>query len=184
MTALAGVLMVVQVFAWDEPTQAPPGGNAPAPLNVSSIGQTKAGGLLLNTAGADNGLLVDKGNVGIGTLNPLQKLHVVGGKAQADDFCLNSDPAKCLSGSGGGGGGGVGQKMCIASHSGDNWFVTMQVPSSWTIADCKKTVNMSAHPFNAANRYQVGCVFANSVSVGPIVSQSGNAAAPSPNCGW
>jgi hypothetical protein len=35
------------VFAWVEPTQAPPGGNAPAPINVGSTAQTKTGNLTL-----------------------------------------------------------------------------------------------------------------------------------------
>jgi len=66
------------VFAWTEPTQAPPGGNVPAPLNVGSAGQSKAGGLILNTGGAATGLIVQYGNVGIGTTAPTQKLDVNG----------------------------------------------------------------------------------------------------------
>ena len=66
------------VFAWTEPTQAPPGGNVPAPLNVGPAGQSKAGGLILNTGEAATGLIVQHGNVGIGTTNPGQKLDVAG----------------------------------------------------------------------------------------------------------
>jgi hypothetical protein len=57
-------------LAWTEPAGAPPGNNVPAPLNVSNQGQSKSGGLILNTGGALTGLIVNKGNVGIGTLNP------------------------------------------------------------------------------------------------------------------
>jgi len=35
------------VLAWTEPSQAPPGGNVPAPINVGSTAQTKAGNLTL-----------------------------------------------------------------------------------------------------------------------------------------
>ena len=52
------------------PTQDPPGGNVPAPLNVGLIGQYKSGGLILNTGGATTGLIVSQGNVGIGTTDP------------------------------------------------------------------------------------------------------------------
>ena len=45
--------------------------------------------------------LTVQGSVGIGTVSPAQKLQVSGGKAQADDFCLNSPTDKCLSSSGG-----------------------------------------------------------------------------------
>lgn len=64
--------------AFTQPTQTPPGGNVSAPLNISSLGQSKAGGLILNTGGAVYGLIVENGFVGIGTLNPEKKLHVVG----------------------------------------------------------------------------------------------------------
>jgi len=56
---ILGILDFVLIgFAWQNPTQAPPGGNLAEPLNVSSITQTKAGSLNI------------MGNVGIGTTNP------------------------------------------------------------------------------------------------------------------
>ncbi len=68
----------VAVAAWTEPTVAPTSGNAPAPLDVSATGQTKVGGLILNTGGATNGLIVSAGNVGIGTTTPTNRLEVNG----------------------------------------------------------------------------------------------------------
>jgi hypothetical protein len=64
------------VFGFIEPTQTPPLSNVPTPLNTGSTGQSKAGGLILNTGGAVNGLIVDKGNVGIGIVNPPSLLSV------------------------------------------------------------------------------------------------------------
>lgn len=64
--------------AWAEPSLDPPGGNIPAPLNTGTFGQSKSGGLILNTGGAGIGLIVDQGNVGIGTQTPVYKLDVVG----------------------------------------------------------------------------------------------------------
>ncbi|MEX2145263.1 MAG: hypothetical protein WD712_02745, partial [Candidatus Spechtbacterales bacterium] len=52
--------------------------NTSTPLNVSGTGQTKTGGLTLNTAGAPYGLIVSSGRVGIGTTTPSQTLHVNG----------------------------------------------------------------------------------------------------------
>ncbi|OGZ23897.1 MAG: hypothetical protein A2896_03050 [Candidatus Nealsonbacteria bacterium RIFCSPLOWO2_01_FULL_43_32] len=54
-------LAAFYVVAWQEPTQAPPGGNVAAPLNISNVGQSKEGGLILNTGGAEYGLIVDEG---------------------------------------------------------------------------------------------------------------------------
>lgn len=82
MSFLVGYL----VLAWTEPTTTPPGGNVPAPLNVGNVGQSKVGGLILNTGGAPIGLIVDKGNVGIGITNPGEKLDVQGGGVKIGNF--------------------------------------------------------------------------------------------------
>ena len=63
---------------WAPPTDAPPANNVAAPLNTSSTGQAKEGGLIINTTGAaSNGLIVQNGNTGLGTIAPgANKLHV------------------------------------------------------------------------------------------------------------
>ena len=71
------------VRAWTEPSASPPGGNLGAPINAGGNGQMKEGPLGVNSNG-------------LGIL-PLQLGLDVGGKAQADDFCLRSDSTKCLS---------------------------------------------------------------------------------------
>jgi len=88
------------VVAWEEPAGSPPGGNVPAPLNTSSQAQEKVGGLLLNTGGYPNGLIVDQGNVGIGTTSPNQKLDVSGSIVASGTIC---DSTGCI----GAGGGGI-----------------------------------------------------------------------------
>lgn len=70
-------------LGWTEPTVAPPGGTVNVPINVGNIGQSKAGGLILNTGGAANGLIVQSGFVGIGTTSPVGKLDVRGGAVMA-----------------------------------------------------------------------------------------------------
>jgi hypothetical protein len=77
------------IIAWTEPTVAPPGANVPAPLNVGPVHQTRVGpltiqaGLLLNTGNATTGLIVQHGNVGIGTVAPGARLDVQGGNIRA-----------------------------------------------------------------------------------------------------
>ena len=71
-------LTVTYVLAWTGPPGNPPTPNADAPITVSGTGQTKAGGLWLNTNGAPFGLIVDKGYVGIGTTTPNNLLQVSG----------------------------------------------------------------------------------------------------------
>lgn len=71
-------LISFYILAWQEPTQAPPGGNVPAPLHTGAAGQAKAGGLILNTGGASIGLIVQAGDVGIGTTAPGARLDVRG----------------------------------------------------------------------------------------------------------
>ena len=69
----------LQTFAvYTPPTAPPPQADAYAPLNTGPTAQIKAGGLLLNTGGALNGLIVREGNVGIGMVSPQVKLDVAG----------------------------------------------------------------------------------------------------------
>lgn len=84
-------ILAFAVFAWQEPSQAPPGGNAPAPLNVGPTGQSKEGGLILNTGNATTGLIVDKGRVGIGTTIPAKLLHIFGGLFGNDAYPVKID---------------------------------------------------------------------------------------------
>ncbi len=75
----AFLLVVVFTWAWVEPTQAPPNGNVPAPINVGPTGQAKRGNMMLNTDGLlEYGLLIPYGKVGIGTTTPAAKLDVAG----------------------------------------------------------------------------------------------------------
>ena len=57
-------------LGWTNPTANPPSGNVYTPINTGPVGQSKEGGLIVNTGGASNGLVVQTGNVGIGTTNP------------------------------------------------------------------------------------------------------------------
>ena len=66
------------VWGFTEPTQTPPLNNVAPPLDTSTTGQIKAGGLLLNSSGAPNGLIIQLGNVGIGTTTPVQTLGIQG----------------------------------------------------------------------------------------------------------
>ncbi|MDO8742701.1 MAG: hypothetical protein Q7J45_04220, partial [bacterium] len=69
----------LQTYAvFTPPTTTPPNADAYAPLNTSPTAQAKTGGLLLNTGGATNGLIVQSGKVGIGTASPSQELSVNG----------------------------------------------------------------------------------------------------------
>lgn len=81
---------------WSGPTQSPPNGNAATPLNITSTAQTKAGGLLLNSGGAANGLIVQLGNSGFATTAPSARLSVTGagtgtGRALAVANSSNAD---------------------------------------------------------------------------------------------
>jgi hypothetical protein len=66
------------ILAWAPPGASPPASNVAAPLNVGPTGQSKEGGLILNTGGATYGLIIDQGKVGIGTTEPSEKLDVNG----------------------------------------------------------------------------------------------------------
>lgn len=77
--------------AWNPEPQTAPQQNPAIPLNVGPFGQTKSGGLILNSDGtADYGLVVSgtsasDGKVGVGTNNPQEKLDITQ-NLQVDGF--------------------------------------------------------------------------------------------------
>jgi ethanolamine utilization microcompartment shell protein EutS len=72
-----GIFFAIAIsLAWTEPSQPPPYGNIAAPLNVGPNAQAKLGGLVLNWGGATTGLIVARGNVGIGTITPMAMLDI------------------------------------------------------------------------------------------------------------
>ena len=83
--ALSIFAINLAVYAWTAPTATPPGGNVPAPINIGTTTQAKAGALGVGgvfTANTAVHLAVGGGNVGIGTANPQARLHMVGSNAQ------------------------------------------------------------------------------------------------------
>ena len=80
--AIAFVLVMGMAIAkgWKEPTQSPPNGNIPAPINVGDVGQIKDGPLEVNGF-MNQGASTLRGNVGIGStpsIGALYKLDVRG----------------------------------------------------------------------------------------------------------
>lgn len=87
---LTGAFFIKEVAAWVDPVD---GQNIFAPLNTSSVGQTKLGGLVLNVGNATYGLIVRYGFVGIGVEKPTAMLEV-GGDIKADNLTLNPGEKK------------------------------------------------------------------------------------------
>jgi len=80
-------------FAWTGPTGAPPTGNVPKPLNESITAQAKLGSLVLGANSTiTTGLIVQYGNVGIGTSSPsLTNKLEVNGNVSASAYYYTSD---------------------------------------------------------------------------------------------
>lgn len=196
LASIAVVIIVAadafHAAAWTAPSVAPTGGNVDAPINVGSAGQFKAGGLVLNTSGAANGLIVQSGNVGIGTVSPTQKLDV-NGNIRATDVCTTT--GNCLS--------ATGSKYCRIEAAVPSFTTTMNswksitpVPYSWSKEDCKRLAfqesgNSVFWPGQQWS-YSIGCLLpdgsSSSVDSGYLNTMpsppSGSLATPSPNCGW
>jgi len=89
LTAMVLSLGVSYVYAWTAPTDAPPAGNTPAPLNTGLVDQIKTGGLDITATLTANNLLIP-GSIGVGTLIPSEKLDVAG-NVIATAFLYSSD---------------------------------------------------------------------------------------------
>jgi len=124
--AFTFALSINYIFAaWIGPTQTPPLGNTPTPVNVGSIAQVKYGGLSLNSLAVfGNGYFQD--NMGIGTMSPSVggeqnlKLDVegaVGAKYYCDENGNNCSSAPI--------GGGVPSKAVM-------FFNDTVCPSGWS----------------------------------------------------
>ncbi len=70
-------VIIVNGQVWTAPTQTPPAGNTNPPLHEGGTAQSKEGGLLIATGSVVNGLIVQNGNVGIGTITPGFKTHIM-----------------------------------------------------------------------------------------------------------
>jgi len=100
ITSIAfGVLILCFVIAfyaiaWEEPTEAPPGGNVPVPINVGDVTQYKEGALgiggLFQTDNETH-LAISGGNVGIGTTSPNANLEIVGTGATDRELAIYSN---------------------------------------------------------------------------------------------
>ncbi|MDE1874923.1 MAG: hypothetical protein KGH68_02560 [Patescibacteria group bacterium] len=88
---------------WNSPTQSPPNGNTSSPIDVSGAAQSKSAGIILNTGGATNGLIVQYGRVGIDQTSPSHTLDV-SGDVNASKFCISGN---CLTSWPSGGGGTI-----------------------------------------------------------------------------
>lgn len=92
-TAALSFGVSVLAVSFTQPSGAPTNYNAPAPLDTSSIANVKIGGLILNTGGANNGLIVQLGNVGIGTAKPADKSVTIDNTNHDMQICLNGTDA-------------------------------------------------------------------------------------------
>lgn len=107
----AAILLGTQfAFAWTQPGCGPTGCNVAAPLNVSSTGQIKDGGLTVAAAVPTGGIgfVVANGKVGIGTTTPYYKLDVNGYVRGSTGLCIADDCRTAWPGGGTGTVGGTG----------------------------------------------------------------------------
>lgn len=108
--ALATIFLFLGIFlyaraGWLDPSSQPPTGNVAPPVTVGSAGQVKAGGLAVGAncvqPTCKYGFVVDKGlaiintgNLGVGSPNPLSKIEVIGAGVNGIAFFAPSATSK------------------------------------------------------------------------------------------
>ena len=153
-TSLIVALVAIPSLAlaqWTAAPSNPPSSNATAPLNVGSSAQSKVAGLLLNTGGATNGLIVQYGRVGIDTTAPSYPLDV-SGYANASGYCIGG--ASCITSWPSGGSGTITGVTAGTDLSGGG--------TSGTV-----TLNDTSTLNSVTSR---GSSTSNSISTGPITA--------------
>ncbi|MEK7069745.1 MAG: hypothetical protein AAB962_01675 [Patescibacteria group bacterium] len=119
LTIAIGLALIAGIsYAWTGPTANPPANNAPAPINVSSIGQYKTGALGIGGLfRAYTNAIVD-GNIGIGTEAPKNRLHIKGSNWPA--LFVDSSDAK---------GGFIG----YGNNTKTGWATGMEGDGTWRV---------------------------------------------------
>jgi len=123
---LAAVLVLAFinfVTAFTEPTEIPPGGNVPAPLNVGSQAQTKLGDLTVNNFSVVNNFIS-------GSISSIS--GVFSGVLSVDDqICLRGDCITAWKDDGGGGG-------CVdITCSWNDFSSCFNIPGSCIYTSCE-----------------------------------------------
>lgn len=147
--------------AWTGPSATPPNSNAYGAVNVSSAGQSKVGGLVLNTGGGTNALVIPSGNVGIGTTSPVDRLTVYGGGLSLSEMV--SSPAAPAAGYGRlfvkkGGTSAVDgyTKLLLEMEGSSNAFVDSSPLGKAITANGNATQSIAQYKFGSKSGYLDG----------------------------
>ena len=139
------------VKAWTEPASSPPEGNLAAPINVGSTGQFKSGGLLLNSGGATNGLIVEYGNVGIGTTNPGTSKLKVAGLIESSSNGFKFPDGTIQTTAGGAGGKDIAISTGIVGHGGTIPLPYYSDGTQASIAECVASADQRGSGFSCGD---------------------------------